>query len=139
MQRILIIALIALSSCKVKKSVSTVNLRHDTVFKSIVVKSEVHDTSYISNPCDSNGILKAFNQTVVSEGLVVKVSNDSGRIKTVILRKTDTIFKEKVVSDKALSKTEYKEVVKYRIPKWVFILLAINVIFVAFWVRKWIK
>ena len=141
---IVIIALLIASSCRVtrRQSVNTTLIKHDTIIRESVIRQEFHDTSFIDNPCDSLGILKAFNQTVKTDGVVVKVFSDSGRIKTIVKKQADTSSFQKYVTTDTVTtiKVDYKETVKYRTPKWAFILLILNILGACIWFgMRWVK
>lgn len=139
---IVIMALVIASGCRVsrKQNTNTILVKHDTIIRESVIKQEFHDTSFVDFPCDSAGILKAFQQTIQADGVVVRVFNDSGRIKTVVVRKTDTITKERIVSSDSSSvvKIDYREVIKYKTPRWAYFLLIVNVLSACIWlgIRK---
>ena len=132
-----VMALMIASGCRVsrKQNTNTVLIKHDTILKESVIRQEFHDTSFVDFPCDSSGILRAFQQTIQADGVLVRVFNDSGRIKTVVVRKTDTITREKIVSSDSSSmvKIDYKEVIKYKTPRWAYFLLTLNLLAVCVW------
>lgn len=134
---IVIMALVIASGCRVsrKQSVNTVLVKHDTLIRESVIRQEFHDTSFVDFPCDSLGILKAFNQTVKADGVIVKVFNDSGRIKTIVKRDSDTSTREKIVIKDTLTtiKVDYKEVIKYKTPGWAKFLLVLNILAACIW------
>ena len=85
----------------------------------------VHDTLTIQNPCDSSGILSTFYSRLVLPNGTVTIKSDKGKIKATI--DIDSMRNE-IANNYRNSQVKWieyrdKEVIKYRIPTWVVMLL----------------
>jgi len=128
---ILILALFMLS-CGSKKVVTQYKevQKIDTIYKTVtknVIKA-FRDTINIESPCDSNGILKPFKHVIHTQKAKIILSNENGKINLKI--NLDSIVDARVNEFKSNYKvdTQIKEVLKvrYKIPIWAFISVAIN-------------
>jgi hypothetical protein len=135
----LLLFIIFLGSCKPSKVTNTVSekIRIDTIIneKTIVKFNAIHDTLLIDNPCDSAGILTTFySKITLPQGKVV-IRSYKGKIQaTVNIDSIANVYESKYKS-KVNTEIKYinKEVIKYRIPTWVIILLMIEVFALAAW------
>lgn len=122
-------ACVALSSCKHTKTLT----EYKEVVKTDTIKTEkivekfkaVHDTLTIQNPCDSSGILSTFYSRLVLPNGTVTIKSDKGKIKATI--DIDSMRNE-IANNYRNSQVKWieyrdKEVIKYRIPTWVVMLL----------------
>ena len=122
-------ACIALISCKPSKSIAEYKevLRIDTIKSEKIVEKfrAVHDTLTISNPCDSSGILSTFYSRLVLPNGSVTIKSEKGQIKATIDIDSMRNEIENNYRNSQVKWIEYrdKEVIKYRIPTWVIILL----------------
>ena len=122
-------ACVALSSCKHTKTLT----EYKEVVKTDTIKTEkivekfkaVHDTLTIQNPCDSSGILSTFYSRLVLPNGTVTLKSDKGKIKATI--DIDSMRNE-IANNYRNSQVKWieyrdKEVIKYRVPTWVVMLL----------------
>ena len=88
------------------------------------IQMPVYTTTYIPVECDSAGVLKAFKYETASGPVKVSLFSDSGRV--VVKLKVDTVVQ------RYRGDTVYREIVKTKtvVPKWVFAVVALCVIFV---------
>jgi hypothetical protein len=88
------------------------------------IQTPVYTTTYIPVECDSAGVLKAFKYETASGPVKVSLFSDSGRV--VVKLRVDTIVQ------RYRGNTVYREIVKTKnvVPKWVFPVILICVIFV---------
>jgi len=123
------LACIAFVSCKQTKTLT----EYKEVVKIDTFKSEkiverfraVHDTLTILNPCDSSGILSSFYSRLILPNGSVTIKSDKGQIKATI--DIDSMRQE-IENNYRNSKVKWieyrdKEVIKYRVPDWVVMLL----------------
>jgi len=130
MQKFLILlACVAFISCKPSKSITQYKevLRIDTI-KSVKIVEKfraVHDTLTIQNPCDSSGLLSTFYSRLILPNGSVTIKSDKGQIKATIDIDSMRQEIENNYRNSQVKWIEYrdKEVIKYRIPTWVIILL----------------
>ena len=126
---LVLLACVALSSCKHTKTLT----EYKEVVKTDTIKTEkivekfkaVHDTLTIQNPCDSSGILSTFYSRLVLPNGTVTIKSDKGKIKATI--DIDSMRNE-IANNYRNSQVKWieyrdKEVIKYRIPTWVVMLL----------------
>ena len=122
-------ACVAFISCKPSKSITQYKevLRIDTI-KSVKIVEKfraVHDTLTIQNPCDSSGLLSTFYSRLILPNGSVTIKSDKGQIKATIDIDSMRQEIENNYRNSQVKWIEYrdKEVIKYRIPTWVIILL----------------
>ena len=122
-------ACVALSSCKHTKTLTEYKevVKMDTIKTEKIVEKfkAVHDTLTIQNPCDSSGILSTFYSRLVLPNGTVTIKSDKGKIKATI--DIDSMRNE-IANNYRNSQVKWieyrdKEVIKYRIPTWVVMLL----------------
>jgi hypothetical protein len=130
MQKLIIfLACIAFISCKPSKSITEYKevLRIDTIKSEKIVEKfrAVHDTLTIQNPCDSSGLLSTFYSRLILPNGSVTIKSDKGQIKATIDIDSMRQEIENNYRNSQVKWIEYrdKEVIKYRIPTWVIILL----------------
>lgn len=122
-------ACIAFISCKPSKSITQYKevLRIDTIKSEKIVEKfrAVHDTLTIQNPCDSSGLLSTFYSRLILPNGSVTIKSDKGQIKATIDIDSMRQEIENNYRNSQVKWIEYrdKEVIKYRIPTWVIILL----------------
>ena len=135
----ILLACVALSSCKHTKTLT----EYKEVVKTDTIKTEkivekfkaVHDTLTIQNPCDSSGILSTFYSRLVLPNGTVTIKSDKGKIKATI--DIDSMRNE-IANNYRNSQVKWieyrdKEVIKYRVPTWVVMLLfAESIMLVAY-------
>ena len=130
MQKLLILlACVGFLSCKPSKSITEYKevLRIDTIKSEKIVEKfrAVHDTLTISNPCDSSGILSTFYSRLVLPNGSVTIKSEKGQIKATIDIDSMRNEIENNYRNSQVKWIEYrdKEVIKYRIPTWMIMLL----------------
>jgi hypothetical protein len=125
----ILLAILALSSCRNTKTLTEYKeiLKTDTIKTEKIVEKfrAVHDTLVIANPCDSSGILSTFYSRLILPNGSVTIKSDKGQIKATI--DIDSMRQEiqNNYRNSQVKWIEYrdKEVIKYRIPTWVIMLL----------------
>lgn len=126
---LVLLACVALSSCKHTKTLTEYKevVKMDTIKTEKIVEKfkAVHDTLTIQNPCDSSGILSTFYSRLVLPNGTVTIKSDKGKIKATI--DIDSMRNE-IANNYRNSQVKWieyrdKEVIKYRIPTWVVMLL----------------
>jgi hypothetical protein len=123
------LACVAFISCKPSKSITQYKevLRIDTIKSEKIVEKfrAVHDTLTIQNPCDSSGLLSTFYSRLILPNGSVTIKSDKGQIKATIDIDSMRQEIENNYRNSQVKWIEYrdKEVINYRIPTWVIILL----------------
>jgi hypothetical protein len=126
---IILLACVAFTSCKPSKSITEYKevLRIDTIKSEKIVEKfrAVHDTLTIQNPCDSSGLLSTFYSRLILPNGSVTIKSEKGQIKATIDIDSMRQEIENNYRNSQVKWIEYrdKEVIKYRIPTWVIILL----------------
>jgi hypothetical protein len=136
---IILLACVAFVSCKSNKSVTEYKetLRIDTIKSEKIIEKfrAVHDTLVITNPCDSSGLLSTFYSRLVLPNGSVTIKSNKGQIRATI--DIDSIRQEiENIYRNSQNKTiEYRdrEVIKYRVPTWVVMLLFGQAIMLVAW------
>lgn len=125
----ILLACVALSSCKQTKTLTEYKetLRIDTIKSEKIVEKfrAVRDTLVITNPCDSSGILSTFYSRLVLPNGSVTIKSDKGQIRATIDIDSMRNEIENNYRNSQVKWIEYrdKEVIKYRVPTWVVMLL----------------
>lgn len=125
----ILLACIGLFSCKQTKTLTEYKetLRIDTIKSEKIVEKfrAVRDTLVITNPCDSSGILSTFYSRLVLPNGSVTIKSDKGQIKATIDIDSMRNEIENNYRNSQVKWIEYrdKEVIKYRVPTWVVMLL----------------
>jgi hypothetical protein len=126
---LILLASVAFFSCKQSKSLTEYKetLRIDTIKSEKIVEKfrAVHDTLTISNPCDSSGILSSFYSRLILPNGSVTIKSDKGQIRATIDIDSMRQEIENNYRNSQVKWIEYrdKEVIKYRVPTWVVMLL----------------
>jgi hypothetical protein len=136
---IILLACVAFVSCKSNKSVTEYKetLRIDTIKSEKIIEKfrAVHDTLVITNPCDSSGLLSTFYSRLVLPNGSVTIKSDKGQIRATI--DIDSIRQEieNIYRNSQKKTIEYRdrEIIKYRIPTWVVMLLFGQAIILVAW------
>jgi hypothetical protein len=135
----ILLAILALSSCKRTNTLTEYKerLRVDTFRTEKVIEKykSVTDTLTIYNPCDSSGILTRFySKLTVPQGKVIIKSDGNNISATVNLDSMQQVYEENYRNSQ-VKWIEYrdKEVIKYRVPTWVIILLLIEALMLIAW------
>lgn len=125
----ILLACIGLFSCKQTKTLTEYKetLRIDTIKSEKIVEKfrAVRDTLVITNPCDSSGILSTFYSRLVLPNGSVTIKSDKGQIRATIDIDSMRNEIENNYRNSQVKWIEYrdKEVIKYRVPTWVVMLL----------------
>jgi hypothetical protein len=133
------LACVAFVSCKRTKTLTEYKetLRIDTIKSEKIIEKfrAVHDTLVITNPCDSSGLLSTFYSRLVLPNGSVTIKSDKGQIRATI--DIDSIRQEiENIYRNSQNKTiEYRdrEIIKYRVPTWVVMLLFGQAIMLVAW------
>lgn len=123
----LMLLIIFLNSCRSTKPKIAQSIVHDSIYidRTITKIKEVKDTLTIENPCDSNGVLKAFDYTIKSEQGNINIQSDGTKIiQKVYIPKIE--YKDSVVV-KIQQKTIVKEI-KVKNPINKFLLITTGVL-----------
>jgi len=136
---IIFLACVAFVSCKRTKTLTEYKetLRIDTIKSEKIIEKfrAVHDTLVITNPCDSSGLLSTFYSRLVLPNGSVTIKSDKGQIRATI--DIDSIRQEiENIYRNSQNKTiEYRdrEIIKYRVPTWVVMLLFGQAIMLVAW------
>lgn len=141
MQKLLVLlSFLTLLSCKRTNTLTEYKevLRVDTFRTEKVIEKykSVTDTLTIFNPCDSSGILTRFYSKLnVPQGKII-IRSDGNNISAIVnLDSMQQVYEENYRNSQ-VKWIEYrdKEVIKYRIPTWVIVLLLIELIMLMAWV-----
>lgn len=130
------------NSCGTKKTITEYRdkIVHDTIIKNVtkMVTKQIKDTITIEEPCDSLGNLKDFERIIKNEKAKVKVSNNKGKLQVEV--NIDSLVNSRVEQFKSNYKSDTlikeKEVVRNRIPFWIWITLSISLILNAIFIKK---
>ena len=134
---IILLACVTFISCKSNKTITEYKelVRTDTIKTERIVEKfrAVHDTLVIPFPCDSTGILNTFYSRLVLPNGSVVIKSHKGEITATV--NIDSMQNE-IENNYRNSKVKWieyrdKEIIKYRVPAWVFILLGIELVMVA--------
>jgi len=136
---IILLACVVFVSCKSNKSVTEYKetLRIDTIKSEKIIEKfrAVHDTLVITNPCDSSGLLSTFYSRLVLPNGSVTIKSDKGQIRATIDIDSMRQEIENNYRNSQVKWIEYrdKEVIKYRVPNWVVMLLFGQAIMLVAW------
>jgi hypothetical protein len=136
---IILLSCVAFVSCKSNKSFTEYKetLRIDTIKSEKIIEKfrAVHDTLVITNPCDSSGLLSTFYSRLVLPNGSVTIKSDKGQIRATI--DIDSIRQEieNIYRNSQKKTIEYRdrEIIKYRVPTWVVMLLFGQAIMLVAW------
>ena len=125
----ILLAILAFSSCKNTKTLTEYKetLRIDTIKSEKIIEKfrAVHDTLVITNPCDSSGLLTNFYSRLIIPQGSVTIKSIKGQIKATIDMDSMRQEMQNNYRNSQVKQIEYKykEIIKYRVPTWVIILL----------------
>ena len=129
------------TSCVSKKLVTDIQerIKVDTVYKTKTIKEieRFTDTLVIDKPCDSLGNLKPFKQLIkTKQGNITLVGLNNQITQQIDLNGYKDVLEEtyKTKYD-SFVKNYNKEVVKYRIPLWVFIYIISSALIIFLLIR----
>jgi len=134
---IIILLSILLIGCKAKTKVVEIT-KIDTIYKKEIIKIDKPQLNsiVIDNPCDSLGQLKLINYTNTSGN--VKTTLKSIHNSLILEVNVDSIVNSRIETFKSSFVGEkIKETIRVKyIPKWVWYLLSINVVYLLFIFRS---
>ena len=137
---LILLACVMLFSCKrtITLTDTKETIKTDT-FQSIKIVekfSMIRDTLIIESPCDSNGILTNFYSRLRVPNGLITIQSKSGKIQSVISLDSSQNEFNKINNKSSQKFIRYinKEVIKYRIPTWVYILLLIEALILIIYV-----
>ena len=129
------------TSCVSKKLVTDIKerIKVDTIYKTKTIKEieRFTDTLVIDKPCDSLGNLKPFKQLIkTKQGNITLTGLNNQITQQIDLNGYKDVLEEtyKTKYD-SFVKNYNKEVVKYRIPLWVFIYIFVSALFIFLLIR----
>ena len=129
---LILLACVSILSCKrtITLTDTKETIKTDT-FQSIKIVEKfsiIRDTLLIESPCDSNGILTNFYSRLRIPNGSITIQSKRGKIEGIVSldssRNEFTKINNK--SNQRFVRYVNKEVVKYRVPDWVYILLLIE-------------
>lgn len=136
----IILACVAFISCKPTKTITEYKelVRIDTIQSVKIVEKykAIHDTMTIVNPCDSSGVLSNFySKLVLPQGKVI-IRSVGRNIQASIDIDSMRNEIENNYRNSRVKEIEYrdKEVIKYRVPTWVVVLLLIEFLALVAWI-----
>ena len=136
---ILLIAVVFLTGCKAKQNtIIKTEVVRDSIFIDKVVKIKVPSVQLVEveKPCDSLGNLKPFKTVIKTEKVFVKVQGKDNVITAEI--NLDSI-KEATVKEyksKNVEKHHKEIIIKYKVPKWCWWLLGVNIAYLLYILRR---
>ena len=137
---LILLACVSLLSCKHTKTLTEYKelVRIDTIQSVKIVEKykAIHDTLTIVNPCDSSGLLSNFySKLVLPQGKVI-IRSVGGNIQAQIDIDSMRNEIENNYRNSQVKWIEYrdKEVIKYRVPTWVVVLLLIEFLALVAWI-----
>ena len=129
------------TSCVSKKLITDIQerIKVDTIYKTKTIKEieRFVDTLVIDKPCDSLGNLKPFKQLIkTKQGNITLTGFNNQITQQIDLNGYKDVLEEtyKIKYD-SFVKNYNKEVVKYRIPLWVFIYIAASALVIFLLIR----
>tara|TARA_R110000868_G_C10516422_1_gene732669 strand:+ start:152 stop:601 length:450 start_codon:yes stop_codon:yes gene_type:complete len=135
------IILLILNSCVAKRTITDIQerIKIDTIYKTKIIKEveRFTDTLVIDKPCDSLGNLKPFKQLIkTKQGNITLVGLNNQITQQIDLNGYKDVLEEtyKTKYD-SFVKNYNKEVVKYRIPLWVFIYIVASALVIFLLLR----
>jgi len=136
---LILLACVAFISCKRTKALTEYKelVRIDTIQSVKIVEKykAIHDTLTIASPCDSSGVLTRFySKLIIPQGNIV-IKSDGTSIKAQVDLDSTRSEIENNYRNSQVKWIEYrdKEVIKYRVPTWVVMLLFAEAIMLVAW------
>ena len=102
----------------------------DTIYTETIktVFKDVKETLYIDSPCDSVGILKPFEKTIITPKATIKLYSEKGSIKVDV--NIDSIVDLRISEFQKNYKREIQtkevEIIRYRYPMWLVLTAIIS-------------
>lgn len=136
---LILLACVAFISCKRTKTLTEYKelARIDTIKSEKIVErfKAIHDTITIVNPCDSSGVLTRFySKLIIPQGNII-IKSDGTSIKAQVDLDSTRSEIENNYRNSQVKWIEYrdKEVIKYRVPTWVVVLLLVEFLALVAW------
>ena len=136
---LILLACVAFISCKHTKTLTEYKelVRIDTIKSEKIVErfKAIHDTLTIVNPCDSSGVLTRFySKLIIPQGNII-IKSDGTSIKAQVDLDSTRNEIENNYRNSQVKWIEYrdKEVIKYRVPTWVVVLLLVEFLALVAW------
>lgn len=136
---LILLACVAFISCKRTKTLTEYKelVIIDTIKSEKIVErfKAIHDTLTIVNPCDSSGVLTRFySKLIIPQGNIV-IKSDGTSIKAQVDLDSTRSEIENNYRNSQVKWIEYrdKEVIKYRVPTWVVVLLLVEFLALVAW------
>ena len=136
------ISIIILSSCVARKTTTEYKeiVKRDSIYiiKDRFITKKVVDTLIVDNPCDSvTGLLKDFDKEIITPQAKVNLKSVKGNIKVVV--DIEAIIEERVKEFKQNYNSEIQikevEIVIFRTPLWVWLLILLESLFIFLLIR----
>ena len=123
-----ILFIVLLASCKATKTTteSITSIKRDTIYQSVEkrIYQSVHDTLIIENPCDSLRLKDFYYKSNIPQGKVIIRSLNGNITATINMDSIESVisskYKGQSIKDSII---KYKEVVKFKIPFWIFVVI----------------
>lgn len=132
---------ILMASCKTKETTVQRDVVRDTIYstKEVVRQPQILEKVYIPNICDT------ITNTVTEFERVVVIGQDTARLSVIEntlmfeIKKLENIIRQKdSISKKTNTNTSLeREIIKYKTPGWVWLVLAGAIISFLFSIRVW--
>jgi hypothetical protein len=136
---LILLACVTFISCKRTKTLTEYKelVRIDTIKSEKIVErfKAIHDTITIVNPCDSSGVLTRFySKLIIPQGNII-IKSDGTSIKAQVDLDSTRSEIENNYRNSQVKWIEYrdKEVIKYRVPTWVVVLLLVEFLALVAW------
>lgn len=136
---LILLACVTFISCKRTKTLTEYKelVRIDTIKSEKIVErfKAIHDTITIVNPCDSSGVLTRFySKLIIPQGNII-IKSDGTTIKAQVDLDSTRNEIENNYRNSQVKWIEYrdKEVIKYRVPAWVVVLLLVEFLALVAW------
>jgi hypothetical protein len=142
MRKIIFILIIStLYGCVSKRVVTETKeiVKRDSIYiiKDRFITKQVNDTITIDKPCDSLGNLKSFDRVIKTNNVKITLKSVKGNIQATV--NIDSIVNSRIVEfkQKYKSKVQVKEteVVRYRTPLWVWLVIILEALVILLLLR----
>jgi len=132
-----IFTLFAVIGCKSKKAITSTLTKIDTVkvFKDRIIEKPIERIVKIEEPCDSLG-LKPIDKEIITKYVTVKIKGERDTL--FVQTNIDSIIQQTIIKEKLKWDSEFKVETKYRIAKWSFYSLGVNLLLIIITFRKFI-
>lgn len=134
---LLILFSIAITSCSSKKVITETKHTSDTIYKDreIIKTEKIVDSFEVKVPCNEKNEIKPFNQRIKTSGGFVHVWTDNGTIKAKMLLEPTKNETVKEYKTKYVYVDKNKEVIKYRMPFYCYLIIVLSIIILFLYLR----